>query len=45
MHETLAEAAADARAHAAPGRTILFAPWFHTTTEERAGFPGLLGLE
>ncbi len=31
VHETLAEAAADARAHAAPGRTILFAPWFHTT--------------
>ena len=44
VHETLAEAAADARAQAAPGRTILFSPWFHTTPEERAGFPGLLGL-
>ena len=32
------------RPSAAPGRTILFAPWFHTTPEERAGFPGLLGL-
>ncbi len=44
VHETLAEATADARAHAAPGRTILFSPWFHTTPEERAGFPRLLGL-
>ena len=31
VHETLAEAAADARARAAPGLTIVFAPWFSTT--------------
>ena len=43
-HETLAEAAADARTHARPGRTILFAPWFPTTPSERAAIPGLLGL-
>jgi hypothetical protein len=44
LHETLADAAADARAHAAPGLTIVFAPWFPTTTEERASIPGLFGL-
>src|SRR5674476_180009 len=44
LHETLAEAAADARAHAAPGRTIMFAPWFPTTPAERAAVPGLLSL-
>jgi UDP-N-acetylmuramoylalanine--D-glutamate ligase len=44
LHETLADAAADARAHAAPGLTIMFAPWFPTTTEERASIPGLFGL-
>ena len=44
VHETLAEAAADARAHAGPGRTLLFAPWFPTTPEERASLPALFGL-
>ena len=39
VHPTLAAAAADARTHAAPGRTILFAPWFSTTPDERASFP------
>ena len=41
---TLAEAAADARGYAAPGRTILFAPWFPTTPAERASVPVVLGL-
>ena len=36
VHATLAEACRDARAHAAPGRTIVFAPWFATTPAERA---------
>jgi UDP-N-acetylmuramoylalanine--D-glutamate ligase len=44
VHEALAEACSDARAHAAPGRTILFAPWFATSPEERAAVPELLGL-
>jgi UDP-N-acetylmuramoylalanine--D-glutamate ligase len=44
IHETLAEACSDARAHAAPGRTILFAPWFATSRAERAAVPELLGL-
>ena len=44
VHGSLAEAAAEARAHAAPGITIMFAPWFATTTEERASVPGLFGL-
>jgi UDP-N-acetylmuramoylalanine--D-glutamate ligase len=44
VHTTLAEAAADARGRAAPGLAIVFAPWFPTTPEERASFPGLLGL-
>jgi UDP-N-acetylmuramoylalanine--D-glutamate ligase len=44
IHESLPAACADARAHAIPGRTILFAPWFATTTEERAAVPELLGL-
>ena len=44
VHETLAEACTDARAHAEPGRTIVFAPWFPTTPAERAAVPGLLGL-
>jgi UDP-N-acetylmuramoylalanine--D-glutamate ligase len=45
LHETLAGACLDARAHAAPERTILFAPWFPTTAAERAAIPNLLGLE
>jgi UDP-N-acetylmuramoylalanine--D-glutamate ligase len=44
VHETLEEAAAEARARAAPGLTIVFAPWFPTTPAERAAVPGLLGL-
>jgi UDP-N-acetylmuramoylalanine--D-glutamate ligase len=44
VHETLSEACSDARAHAAPGRTILFAPWFATSPAERAALPDLLGL-
>ena len=44
VHASLEEAAADARARAEPGRTIVFAPWFSTTPGERADFPGLLGL-
>jgi UDP-N-acetylmuramoylalanine--D-glutamate ligase len=44
VHETLAEAAADALARAQPGRAIVFAPWFATTPAERAAVPGLLGL-
>ena len=44
VHATLAGACAGARAHAAPGRTIVFAPWFPTTPDERASVPGLLGL-
>ena len=44
LHQTLAEACRDAREQAAPGRTILFAPWFATSAEERASVPGLLGL-
>jgi UDP-N-acetylmuramoylalanine--D-glutamate ligase len=44
VHETLAEACSDARAHAAPDRTILFAPWFATSPSERAAVPHLLGL-
>jgi UDP-N-acetylmuramoylalanine-D-glutamate ligase len=44
VHETLAGAAADARGRAAPGRTILFAPWFATAPADRAGLPELLGL-
>jgi UDP-N-acetylmuramoylalanine--D-glutamate ligase len=44
VHETLPEACTDARAHAAPGRTILFAPWFATSAQERASIPDLLGL-
>ncbi|MDX6629837.1 MAG: UDP-N-acetylmuramoylalanine--D-glutamate ligase [Gaiellales bacterium] len=44
VHETLAQACSDARAHAAPGRTILFAPWFATSPGERAAVPALLGL-
>lgn len=43
-HATLAGAARDARAHAAPGRTLLFAPFFPTTPQERAELPALLGL-
>ena len=43
-HESLAEACADARRHAAPGRSIVFAPWFPTTPAERASVPELLGL-
>ena len=41
-YPTLPEAAADARARAAPGRTILFAPWFATTPADRASVPDLL---
>jgi UDP-N-acetylmuramoylalanine--D-glutamate ligase len=41
---TLAEACANARAEAAPGQTILFAPWFATSPAERASIPALLGL-
>ena len=44
VHDSLAEACTDARAHAAPGRTILFAPWFATSAAERASIPDLLGL-
>jgi UDP-N-acetylmuramoylalanine--D-glutamate ligase len=44
VHETLAEACTDARAHSAPGQTILFAPWFATTPAERAAVPEFLGL-
>jgi UDP-N-acetylmuramoylalanine--D-glutamate ligase len=44
VHHTLAEATADAREHAAPGRTILFAPWFPTTPAERASVPALFGF-
>ena len=44
VHASLAEACSDARAHAAPGRTIVFAPWFATTPAERASVPELLGL-
>ena len=44
VHETLAEACTDARAHSAPGQTILFAPWFATTPVERAAVPEFLGL-
>jgi UDP-N-acetylmuramoylalanine--D-glutamate ligase len=44
VHETLAQAAADARGRARPGLTIVFAPWFATTPAERAAVPGLLGL-
>ncbi len=44
VHASLAEACRDARAHAAPGRTIVFAPWFATTPAERASVPELLGL-
>jgi UDP-N-acetylmuramoylalanine--D-glutamate ligase len=44
VHETLAEACTDARSHAAPGRTILFAPWFATSPADRAAVPELLGL-
>jgi UDP-N-acetylmuramoylalanine-D-glutamate ligase len=44
VHRTLAEAAADARSRAAPGRTIVFAPWFATTPAERAAVPELLGV-
>jgi len=44
VHATLAEAAADAREHARPGRTIVFAPWFPTTPAERASLPGLFGF-
>jgi UDP-N-acetylmuramoylalanine--D-glutamate ligase len=44
VHETLEEAAADARARAGSGLTIVFAPWFSTTPGERAAFPGMLGL-
>ena len=44
VHDTLAEACADARLQAAPGRTIVFAPWFPTTPSERAAVPELLGL-
>ncbi|HET6175140.1 MAG TPA: Mur ligase family protein [Gaiellales bacterium] len=43
-HESLPEACADARAHAAPGLTILFAPWFATSASERAAIPELLGM-
>jgi UDP-N-acetylmuramoylalanine--D-glutamate ligase len=44
VHETLEQACNDARTEAAPGRTILFAPWFATTPEERAAIPTLLGI-
>jgi UDP-N-acetylmuramoylalanine--D-glutamate ligase len=44
VHDTLEEACTDARAHAAPGRTILFAPWFATSAAERASIPNLLGI-
>ncbi len=44
VHETLAEACTGARAQAAPGHTILFAPWFPTSPAERAAVPELLGL-
>ena len=44
VHETLAEACNDARARAAPGRTILFAPWFATSPAERAAVPDRPGL-
>ena len=40
VHETLAEACSDARAHAAPGRTILFAPWFATSPSRARRDPG-----
>ncbi|MDX6621309.1 MAG: UDP-N-acetylmuramoylalanine--D-glutamate ligase [Gaiellales bacterium] len=45
VHDTLTEAAADARRHAGEGRTIVFAPWFATSAAERTAVPGLLGLE
>jgi len=44
VHDSLPEAAAAARAQAAPGRTILFAPWFATTPAERASVPALFGF-
>jgi UDP-N-acetylmuramoylalanine--D-glutamate ligase len=44
VHETLADACSDARVHAAPARTLLFAPWFATSPAERAAIPELLGL-
>ena len=44
LHATLPEAAEEALTHAAPGRTIVFAPFFPTTQAERASIPGLLGL-
>ena len=39
VHKTLAEAAADARARAGPGLTIVFAPWFSTTPGRARGVP------
>jgi UDP-N-acetylmuramoylalanine--D-glutamate ligase len=44
VHATLAGACAGARAYTAPGRALVFAPWFPTTPAERAAIPELLGL-
>ncbi len=42
VHDTLAEACADALTQAGPDRTIVFAPFFPTTPAERAAVPELL---
>jgi UDP-N-acetylmuramoylalanine--D-glutamate ligase len=44
VHETLADAVADARARAGAGRTLVFAPFFATSPADRAALPALLGL-
>ena len=44
VHDALPEAVTDARSHARPGRTLLFAPWFPTTPAERASLPELFGI-
>jgi UDP-N-acetylmuramoylalanine--D-glutamate ligase len=44
IHETLAQACADARTRTAADRTILFAPWFPTSPSDRTALPELLGL-
>jgi hypothetical protein len=45
VHDTIAGAAADARDRARPGLTILCAPFFPTTPEERGAFPRLVGVQ